>query len=444
MAKKLTSVLGVDIGTHSIKVCEIKSQGRQAVISALGLAPTPEGAVDHTGIYNSDAVGLALKQAIAKSGASTPNVVISVAGQQSVLVRTLEVPRMDPTQELKTHMDWEINRSIPFSETTIESDYKVLPDEDVNSPNIDVVMAMATKTAIDTVLECIKKAGRKPYAIDVEPLGLARSVDVSYGDIYGREVVCLVDMGHMTTQINIYRGANLMLPRPVPLGGEMITRAVAEALQVGVAEAETYKQTSFAIPAEFSASMPVDPFADPYGATTSFDPSFSPFQPESASAVPDLDINPVTGLPMGASDVVAPTYGSDPFASSEPMAEPMMDTIVPVSTNMPQPAMMDPQAEVVMASVGPILQEIVDELRRSIDYYGGKGGSVSRVIICGGASKLKGLDSFLSRALGLPCDMYDPTRHLSVSLKKVAPEMVGDTKQEFAVAIGNGLHILFD
>ena len=449
MAKKLTSVLGVDIGTHSIKVCEIKSQGRQAVVSALGLTPTPEGAVDHTGIYNSDAVGQALKQAIAKSGASTPNVVISVAGQQSVLVRTLEVPRMDPNQELKSHMDWEINRSIPFAETTIESDYKVLPDEDPNSPNMDVVMAMATRTAIDTVLECVKKAGRKPFAIDVEPLGLARSVDLSYGDLYGRDVVCLVDMGHMTTQINIYRGSNLMLPRPVPLGGEMITRAVAEGLNVGMAEAEDYKLNRFNIPADFAASAPVDPFGASYGTTTTaFDPSFSPFAGDTtgayAPATPaynasDLDIDPVTGLPtMGG----APSYSADPFASVDNAvpAAPMADE--PVSS-LPQ-AVTDPELQAALNTVGPILQELVDELRRSIDYYSGKGGNVSRIILCGGASKLAGLGDYFARALSLPCDIYDPTRHLNVSLKRVAPEMVGDSKQEYSVAIGNGLHILFD
>src|SRR5437868_15042606 len=174
MAKKLSSVLGVDIGSRKIKVAELRAQGREPMISALGMIDTPEGAVDHTGVYNAEAVGIALKQAITQSGASVSHVVVSIAGQSSVLVRTLEVPRMNPT-ELKEHMQWEINRNIPFAESTVVSDFKPLQDTDPNSPNMDVVMAISPQSAIDTIMACVKKAGKNLAAIDVEPMALARS-----------------------------------------------------------------------------------------------------------------------------------------------------------------------------------------------------------------------------------------------------------------------------
>jgi type IV pilus assembly protein PilM len=127
MAKKLNSVLGVDIGSQRIKVAEIRTQGRDAVVTALGMIATPEGAVDHTGVYNPDAVAAAIKQCAADAGATAPFVVASISGQASVLVRTLEVPRMNPT-ELKEHMQWEINRNIPFAESTVVSDFRPLTD----------------------------------------------------------------------------------------------------------------------------------------------------------------------------------------------------------------------------------------------------------------------------------------------------------------------------
>jgi len=146
MARKLTSVLGIDIGSSKIKVCEIKTQGREPVVTALGIADTPEGAVDHTGIFNPDAVGEALKKAISDAGVSTAFAVVTLAGQASVLVRTLEVPKMNPA-ELKDHMQWEINRNIPFAESTIVSDFKPLGGEDPNAQNMDVVMAIAPPKA---------------------------------------------------------------------------------------------------------------------------------------------------------------------------------------------------------------------------------------------------------------------------------------------------------
>src|SRR3984957_11637447 len=98
MAKNLSSVLGVDIGSKRIKVAEIRSQGREPMVTSLGIIDTPEGAVDHTGVFNSDAVAAAIKQVITQSGATVGDAVVSIAGQASVLVRTLEVPRMNPAE----------------------------------------------------------------------------------------------------------------------------------------------------------------------------------------------------------------------------------------------------------------------------------------------------------------------------------------------------------
>jgi len=45
--------------------------------------------------------------------------------------------------------------------------------------------------------------------------------------------------GHKTTSINIYRNGKLLMPRQIPIGGEMFTRAIADGLGISMAEAET-------------------------------------------------------------------------------------------------------------------------------------------------------------------------------------------------------------
>lgn len=238
MAKKLNSVLGVDIGSQKIKIAEVKLQGREPTITALGIADTPEGAVDHTGVYNSDAVGDVLKMLVGQSGASVNQVVVSIAGQASVLVRTLEVPKMNPT-ELKEHMNWEITRNIPFAESTVVSDFKAFEPESPDAQNLDVVMAISPQSAVDTIVASIKRAGKNTAAIDVEPLSIARSLQASYAQDLSGLTVCTVDIGNKTTSINIFRDGKLLMPRTVPLGGEMITRALADNLGISVEEAET-------------------------------------------------------------------------------------------------------------------------------------------------------------------------------------------------------------
>jgi len=471
MAKRLNGVLGIDIGSRKIKVVELKTQGKGPVVSALAMIDTPEGAVDHTGVYNAEAVGIALKQVLSQAGASVPSAVISIAGQASVLVRTLEVPRMSPA-ELSEHMQWEINRNIPFAESNVLSDFKQLEDEDPNSPNMEVVMAISPQSAVDTVVACVKKAGRQMAAIDVQALSIARSLKVSYDDLYQDQTVCIVDVGHLTTSINIYKNARLLLPRQVPVGGEMFTKAIADSMSVGVEEAELLKQQKCHVHPDLLQQSMSDAFtfggggggdmggAPGGGLTQEFQP-YNPFAEEPApvaqhvpEAEPAAEPVLVEEAPQEATGFYSPEAeeAGAPQPAEEPATfNPYADHPEPYGEHpgtvpaIPAPiSTLDPETQRINEAVAPILEEFVAEVRRSLDYFRSKSGSVDRIALGGGASKLSGLAETLAQVLGVPCDMYDPLRNLTISGKRIEPDFVEEHRPDFLVAVGNGLHIFFD
>ena len=473
MAKKLSSVLGVDLGSRNIKVAELRTQGREPIVNAVGMIETPEGAVDHTGVFNPEAVGAALKQAISMAGASVPSVVVSIAGQASVLVRTLEVPRMNAT-ELREHMQWEINRNIPFAESNVVSDYRPLADEDPNSANMDVVMAISPQSAIDTLIAAVKQAKRTCAAIDVEPLSIARSITFSYGEEFHGQTICFVDMGHKTTAINIYRDGKLLMPRQIPVGGEMVTKAIADAMNLPVEEAEKIKMEKCEVPStagqdtgfgsfdmgfgtptlggDAAEFQPYNPFADD---STPFSPFATPAEPTQAmQAAPQAAPVPDYGAPAPEpSPFAAPDYGQ-PAPDHDAAAAPQFDPNATAAIPGPPPAdhgaaplanaVVDPEVERLYQIIAPVLEEFVAEVRRSVDYFRSRGGDINRIVMSGGASKLKGLNEFVGRSLGLECDGYDCFRRLNINTKKIAPGNAEDMRQEFVVAIGNALHIFFE
>jgi len=409
MAKKLSSALGIDIGSKTIKVAEVKNQGRQAVVSALGVIDTPADSVDHTGVYNADNVGAALKQLLQSIGASSPNVVVSIAGQASVLVRTLEVPRMNDT-ELAEHMQWEISRNIPFAESTVQSAYAKLEDQDPNSANMDVVLAISPQSAVDTLIAAIKKSGKQLAAIDVEPTAVARMLAVSGVD--PTEVSCVVDIGHKTTGINIYRGRNLLMPRQVPGGGELFAQELSRNLNVSLEEAEEILKTRAEIPHGYVAEAPPDPFAVPSSISPEPLQPYNPFAPEPEPGG-EQDSNATGGFEPAPEPSVAP----EPVGSPETMR--------------------------ILDGFRPALEELVAEIRRSLDYFRSKGGEVDRLRLFGGVARLKGLQDYLGNSLGLGCELMDPFKGVSVNARKADPELLDGRRGEFVVAIGNGLYILF-
>lgn len=399
MAKKLNNALGVDIGSQTIKIAEIRMQGNAPTVTAFGSAPTPEGAVDHVGIHDPDSVGAALKSLIASTGAGAGDVVASIAGQGAVLVRTLEVPAMSES-ELKQHMEWEITRNIPFAESTVESDFKAFQPEPTNPQNMDVVMAIAPRSAVDTLVATIKKAGKKPAAIDVEPLGIARVLATGGGSRLAGKTVCVVHVGHKSTAINIYRDGKLLMPRTVPIGGEMTTRAIADNLGTTIDEAEALKRTEGEIPAGAAAGAP-SPFDT--GATQAYAP-YNPF------ADPE-----------------------EPVAEAAPEPEPA-EAAAPVPSG---------DGGRVYGAMAGIVDEFVAEVRRSVDYFRSKGGEVDMFIVTGGGAKLKGLANLLQDALGLPASVLNPFEGVTVAASGAVSAPGDPEHAEYSVAVGNALHIAF-
>jgi type IV pilus assembly protein PilM len=452
MAKRLSSVLGIDVGCQQIKIAEVKMQGREPSITALAIGDTPPNAADHTGVYEVDEVASKIKELIQQSGASSPFAVISIAGQASVLVRTLEVPKMNP-KELGEHMQWEITRNVPFAESTVVHDFKAYEPADAASQNLDVVMAISPQSAIDALISIVQKSGKKPAAIDVEPLGIARSQATSYTQHNANDTVCVVDIGHLSTSINMFKNNQLLMPRVVPIGGFQFTQAIAATMGMPEDSAEQAKQTQCVIPDDAG----ILPTADPFGATSSYE-AYNPFPtPPSDPSVPSAPSvtpysasgdEPVPYSPYSAADEVS---ADNPYAAAYADPTPPADDVPPPPPAADTPAFIAP-APVPTSSgdvryynaIAPILDEFLSEVRRSVDYFKSKGGEVDTILLCGGGSKLKGLDSFLTRTLGINVLMHDPLRNMAVNAKRLETGILEKHRAEFAVAVGNALHICFD
>jgi type IV pilus assembly protein PilM len=117
-------MVGLDIGSSLIKAVELRPGKDAFRLTALAVMPTPEGMVDGGNILAPADLGQAIKGLLASNGFSTKNVVSSVSGQQSLVVRIIEVPLMTET-ELKETMRWEIERHVPFSSSEIVMDRRI-------------------------------------------------------------------------------------------------------------------------------------------------------------------------------------------------------------------------------------------------------------------------------------------------------------------------------
>jgi type IV pilus assembly protein PilM len=482
------SFIGLDIGSNLIKVAEVRRGGAGYEVTAIGLAPTPQEAFDNSIIVDAQLLGQAVKNLLRQTGVSTKQVVSSVSGQSAVVVRVIEVPKMNEA-ELAETMKWEVERQVPFSASEVIMDYKPIErPEGGDGQNMEVVMAVAQQDMIDHHVEMLFAAGLKPVAIDVEPLAAARSLLELAGN--GTHppgyAVAIVNLGASNTDIGIFRDNLLAFPRTLPLAGDHLTRAIADALHVDLATAENYKREmgeilldQVAQPAapsfgggddlgfvDFSAPppppatgtttpsgrMPFD-FSTP-GETPPAVPSGSQAfdltgQPAPAPAVSPFDVAetsaPHAGLTPPPSTLDAPAFPPAP-APTFPEASPAYPPAVPAS-NLPVPASTgDPARDAlriqIFNAIAPVLAELVQELRRSLDYYRSRAGDapLHEMLLVGGTAKLKNLGPFLEAELGIPTRVANPLQRLQVTSKNYSQAHLEEIASLFPVSVGLGAY----
>lgn len=253
-------MVGLDIGSDSIKVAEAKMTKDGITITGLGIARTPQGVIENEVIVDPKALGTAIKALMNESGIKTRKCVSSVSGASQVVVRVISVPKMK-REELAETMKWEVERHVPFSPKEIVMDFQPLdkPGDDPNATEMEVLLAVAQQQLIDSHVEALFAAGLKPMAIDIEPLAACRSlIDISE-NAAASETVAIVNIGSSRTELGVFEDGILTFPSPpIGIAGINFTREIAEALGQTVEQAEVTKREFAAVNLDAMAAPPAD------------------------------------------------------------------------------------------------------------------------------------------------------------------------------------------
>jgi len=91
----------------------------------------------------------------------------------------------------------------------------------------------------------------------------------------------------------------------------------------------------------------------------------------------------------------------------------------------------------VSKAISPVLDELIVEVRRSLDYYRlqQRGDEVDQIVICGGGARLKGCETYFTRELGMRVTKGNPLNLLTVD----PSDELFDTAPVLSVGIGLAL-----
>ena len=176
-AGKKGAVVGLNIGSNTIKAVELRAKGSELVVTAMGMAPTPAESIANGVVMSAGSIAHAVRDLLSDSGIKTKSVVTSIAGTNALVVRVIEVPKMSDA-ELKDNLAMDADRYIPFPAAEVVMDHQALRElpSDPDSANMDVLLAAAQSEVVDSLVKVMQDAKLEPQAIDVEPLAAARAL----------------------------------------------------------------------------------------------------------------------------------------------------------------------------------------------------------------------------------------------------------------------------
>lgn len=233
----MSAHFGLDIGSTSIKV--VMSDGKK--ISSISVVSNPTGKT-LMNMSNAEKIALAdqLKMVVKSAGLKGKHVVASIP-ESLVFSRIMKFPIMS-SPELATAIKWELDQSVPFPPNEVETSWAILekPDKIKGDEKISVYVVAVPTPVSDAYVQLLELIELDPERLENEIPSLIRAFS---SVLNNASPSVIVDIGSSGTGLILTGKDKLFGNYYLPFGGSVLTKLVADAFGLPIAQAESYKRT---------------------------------------------------------------------------------------------------------------------------------------------------------------------------------------------------------
>lgn len=234
---KETHLVGLDIGSRTIKVGEVMNTKSGYRLKNFGSVNITPGVIEEGELQDPEAVARFIRELYKSNGIKAQNVAISIGGY-SVIVKKISIQAMSE-EELNEAISHEAEQYIPFDISEVNLDFQILGEAESSPEQMNVLLVAAKKEMIAEYIELVQSAGLNPCIIDVDAFALQNIFEINYD--LPDEAVALIDIGAGKTSLNIVKGDSSLFMRDVSLGCHQINEQIVSSLDCSEEEAEAIK-----------------------------------------------------------------------------------------------------------------------------------------------------------------------------------------------------------
>jgi type IV pilus assembly protein PilM len=232
---KKQSLVGLDIGSHSVKVVELEAlANKQYRLVNWGVSqPLAEAIVDGE-IMDRQLVTDAISNLLDSRGIKTRQVVAAVSGR-AVIVKKITMNKLS-AEDAQQAVYWEAEQHVPYDINDVSLDFEILGQAPNDPQQMQVLLVAAKKDMVISFSDLIREAGLTPTIVDVDSFAAQNAIEANY-DLAPEEVVAVLNVGSEMTNINIVQAGVPYFTKDLQVGGSTFTEAIQRKYNLSHAEA---------------------------------------------------------------------------------------------------------------------------------------------------------------------------------------------------------------
>ncbi len=261
-ATKNAPVIGVDISSTAVKLLQLvqQSPGRYRV-EHYAVEPLPPNAVVEKNIVEVEAVGEAIKRALARSGSRTRNAAAAVAGS-AVITKVIPMQAALSDDDMEDQIQVEAAQYIPYPIEEVSLDFEVLGPVKDNPEMIQVLLAASRNENVEVRQSALELGGLNAKVMDVEAFAMENAFRLISDQLSVPKdaLVALVDVGATMTTLNVLRNQRSIYTREQVFGGKQLTDEVMRRYGLSYEEAGLAKRQG-GLPESYEVEV-LEPFKE--------------------------------------------------------------------------------------------------------------------------------------------------------------------------------------
>jgi type IV pilus assembly protein PilM len=243
IAHKSKSVVGIDIGSSSLKVVQLRRDGETAVLETYGelsLGPYAGGEAGQATNLPADKIAETLKDLLRESSVTTTDAGISIPFSRSLLT-LVELPYREDLEEQKTMIGLEARKYIPVPVSEVQLDWFIVPEPlaegEKAQTKMKVLIVAVHNDQLALLQGVVAGAGLAATFYEIEIFSTIRSV-------VDEPVlpVLVLDIGASATKVYVVEHGVVALSHNIPQGSQDVTRTIATAQGYTTLKAEAMKK----------------------------------------------------------------------------------------------------------------------------------------------------------------------------------------------------------